>query len=70
MRVEGIVTAFDEARGDGEVTTDRGERLYLHCVAIADGSRSVALGARVAGERRVGRRGADEIGALERLDGP
>ncbi|HQU26228.1 MAG TPA: hypothetical protein PLS29_04265 [Acidimicrobiales bacterium] len=67
MRVEGVVTSFDEARGDGEVTTTRGERLYLHCVSIADGSRRVALGARVVGERRVGRRGADEIGAVETL---
>lgn len=67
MRVEGVVTAFDEARGDGEVTSDRGERLYLHCVSIADGSRRVALGARVAGVRRVGRRGADEIAAVETL---
>ncbi len=67
MRVEGVVTAFDEARGDGEVTTPRGERLYLHCVAIADGSRRVAVGARVVGERRVGRLGADEIGSVEAL---
>ncbi|HET8990828.1 MAG TPA: hypothetical protein VFN59_06990 [Acidimicrobiales bacterium] len=67
MRVEGVVTAFDEARGDGEVTTDRGERLYLHCVSIADGSRRVARGARVVGERRVGRRGADEIAAVETI---
>lgn len=65
MRVEGVVTAFDEVRGDGEVTTEGGERLYLHCVEIADGSRRVALGARVVGVRRVGRRGADEIGAVE-----
>ncbi len=67
MRVEGVVTAFDEARGDGEVTTELGERLYLHCVSIADGSRRVEVGARVVGERRVGRRGADEIAAVETL---
>ena len=67
MRVEGVVTAFDVERGDGEVTTDRGERLYLHCVEVADGSRRVEVGARVAGVRRVGRRGADEIGAVEAL---
>jgi len=43
---QGIVTAFDASRGLGVVTS--GEIDYpFHATAIADGSRSIALGATV-----------------------
>ena len=42
-RRAGTVSAFDETRGLGEVTTESGERLGFHCTAIADGSRTIAI---------------------------
>jgi cold shock CspA family protein len=41
------VTEFDEGRGLGVVLADDGRRFTFHCAAIADGTRSVAAGARV-----------------------
>ncbi|MET0421911.1 MAG: hypothetical protein ABW073_09410 [Acidimicrobiia bacterium] len=37
------VSAFDEHRGIGEVTTATGELLRFHCTAIADGTRTIAV---------------------------
>jgi cold shock CspA family protein len=59
----GVVESFDERRGDGTVRTDDGDRLYFHCVAIADGSRTIAPGTVVSVRRGVGHLGHDE--ALE-----
>jgi len=67
LRVHGQVALFDEDRGDGVVSTDLGESLYFHCVSIADGSRVIALGAKVNAERSVGHLGCDEVIDL-RLD--
>ena len=38
--------AFDERSGLGEIETD-GERYPFHCTAIADGTRSIDVGAEV-----------------------
>jgi cold shock CspA family protein len=43
----GTVAAYDEAAGYGEVVEDGGPRWWFHCTAIADGSRTIALGAAV-----------------------
>lgn len=43
----GTVVAFDAKVGLGEVETDDGARLPFHCIVIADGSRSIEVGARV-----------------------
>ena len=40
----GLVAAFDEHRGVGLVRTTAGERLPFHCVALLDGTRTVAVG--------------------------
>ena len=45
--VSGVVADFDERRGDGHVVTDDGKRVWFHCTAIADGSRSIAEGTKV-----------------------
>ncbi len=45
--LHGVVTAFDEHRGLGEVRADGGGVAGFHCTQIADGSRSIAVGARV-----------------------
>ena len=45
--VQGTVVEFDEERGTGEVETAEGRRLFFHCTAIADGSRTVEPGRKV-----------------------
>ena len=42
-----MVAAFDTERGLGTVTTDEGDDLPFHCTAVADGSRTIAVGTRV-----------------------
>ena len=42
--MRGSVAAFDEAVGLGEVETEDGRRIAFHCIAIADGSRTIAVG--------------------------
>ena len=46
-RVAGTVAEFDEQRGTGTVEDGEGRQLFFHCTAIADGSRTIAAGARV-----------------------
>lgn len=41
---DGTVSAFDDAAGVGSVTGDDGTEVPFHCVAVADGSRSIAEG--------------------------
>lgn len=43
----GTVTAFDEPAGLGTVRDDDGNDHPFHCTALIDGSRTVAVGARV-----------------------
>jgi cold shock CspA family protein len=43
----GVVTAFDEHRGLGEITAADGVVYRFHCVAIADGTRTIAVGTEV-----------------------
>jgi len=52
----GRVVEFDEARGIGTVEGGSG-RLFFHCTAIADGSRTIARGAEVSYEVRAGHQG-------------
>ena len=60
MKIDGVVVGFDDHRGDGWIESVDGS-WYFHCVAIADGSRSVANGLEVTGIRVVGHRGVDEV---------
>jgi cold shock CspA family protein len=64
--MEGRIESFDDARGDGTVRSDGGERFYFHCVEIADGSRTIDVGARITAQRGVGHRGHDEAFAIEK----
>ena len=43
----GVVAAFDEQSGLGVVATDDGVEHPFHCIEIADGSRSIDIGAEV-----------------------
>ena len=46
----GVIVAFDDAAGLGEIERDDGTRLPFHCIEIADGTRTIAVGAKVAFE--------------------
>lgn len=66
---EGTVVAFDEHRGLGEVEAVvpeeiAGRRYPFHCTQIADGLRTVPVGARVAFEVVPGALGRWEAAAL------
>jgi len=43
----GVVREFDERRGIGAVEADDGRTYPFHCTRIADGSRTIAVGAPV-----------------------
>ena len=58
----GVVTSFDPEVGLGEVAVD-GVTLPFHCIAIADGSRNIEVGAEVtvSSTRRFGRVEASRV---------
>jgi len=62
--VTGVVDAFDEERGLGSIAGDDGRRYRFHCTAIADGSRSIAIGARVVFVTAAGHLGQVEARAV------
>lgn len=43
----GTVTEFSDARGLGTVTTQAGREYLFHVIEIADGSRTIEIGASV-----------------------
>ena len=43
--MRGTVTEFDDPRGLGTVTADDGTTYGFHCTAIADGTRTIDVGA-------------------------
>jgi cold shock CspA family protein len=45
--MRGTVEVFDEERGLGTVTLEDGRELGFHCTAIADGTRTIAVGTAV-----------------------
>ena len=45
--LRGRVTAFDDHAGHGTVTLADGDEVFFHCVAIADGTRTIAVGTEV-----------------------
>jgi cold shock CspA family protein len=63
-RATGTVTAFDDPRGIGTVTTDDGRPLLFHCTAIADGTRTIAVGAPVVVDVVAGLPGQWEAAAI------
>lgn len=67
MEVLGTVESFDADRGLGVLRSVDDVALGFHCVDIADGTRTVAVGARVRAQRSVGRRGHDEVLKVEAL---
>ena len=65
----GVVTDYDDPVGIGTVTADDGVEHFFHCTAIADGSRTIEVGARVRFTVVPGRLGRWEAAAL-RPEGP
>ena len=64
----GKISAFDEHRGLGEVTADDGTVYPFHCIAIADGTRAIAVGAVVEFDVRPGRMGRWEAAGIKPRD--
>lgn len=65
----GVVTSFDDARGLGTVRDDAGGGdLPFHCTEIADGTRTIAAGERVAYVVAAARLGRSEARSLQRLE--
>jgi cold shock CspA family protein len=62
--MQGTVTAFDDAAGLGTITADDGTTFAFHCTAIADGTRTIAVGTPVEFETRPAHRGTWEAGAV------
>ncbi|MFN2606980.1 MAG: cold shock domain-containing protein [Acidimicrobiales bacterium] len=63
----GVVIDFDEGRGLGTVRGEDGREVSFHCTAVADGTRTVPVGARVAYSVVAGHLGRWEATALERV---
>ena len=61
----GTVSAFDEHRGLGEITDPDGTIYPFHCIAIADGTRTIEVGAGVVFEVVPGRLGRWEATAIK-----
>lgn len=40
----GVVEAFDDRRGLGVIRAEDGRLVEFHCIGIADGSRTIAVG--------------------------
>ena len=64
----GVVTEYDDPAGIGTVTADGGDEHFFHCTAIADGSRTIAVGARVRFAVVPGRLGRWEAASLRPLE--
>jgi cold shock CspA family protein len=63
----GTVTAFDERKGLGQVTSDEGAVHDFHCTQIADGSRTIAIGTTVEFEIVAGQLGRWEAAQITPL---
>ena len=61
--MRGRVVEFDDAKGYGTVEGDDG-RFFFHCTAIADGSRTISVGAEVDYEVTPGHQGRWEATRL------
>ena len=64
----GRVASFDQARGLGEVRADDGTAFGFHATAIADGSRTSAVGTEVRFTVAPGHRGRYEARTLAPAD--
>lgn len=68
-RGTGTVREFDESVGLGVVVDTTGRELGFHCTEIADGSRTIAVGATVAFAVVAGRLGRWEAADVRSVEG-
>jgi cold shock protein len=64
--MEGSVVAFDEDKGYGTVRASDGRDLFFHCTQIADGTRTIDVGADVTFDVVAGHLGRYEAAAIRR----
>jgi len=64
----GVVAEFDDEKGFGSVEAEDGERLFFHCTAIADGTRTIAPDTPVRFRLVIGPLGALEASAIKPTD--
>ena len=67
MALRGRVAAYDDHKGYGYLEVDGGGRLFFHCTAIADGSRTIPVGVEVEYEAVTDPRGKPEAAAVRPL---
>lgn len=67
MIARGRVTQFDDEAGHGVVTADDGVARAFHCTTVADGTRTVAVGAEVVFSVVPGRLGRWEATEIVKL---
>ena len=60
----GVVESFDEHRGYGSIRAADGSEVFFHCTRIADGSRTIDVGAAVSFVLVPGHHGRDEAAAV------
>ncbi|MFP5318913.1 MAG: hypothetical protein ACLGI2_11560 [Acidimicrobiia bacterium] len=65
--VRGRVEEFDEARGTGVVIAADGHRYPFHCTAIADGTRTIPVGADASFRVVPGHSGRWEAASITRI---
>ena len=61
----GSVAEFDEHKGYGTVRSDDGDEYFFHCTQIADGTRTIGVGAPVTFEVTAGHLGRWEAVNLQ-----
>ena len=66
MSTDGTVVAFDAHKGYGTVRDGDGVEHFFHCTQIADGSRTIEVGAAVSYQVVPGRLGRWEAARLTR----
>jgi CspA family cold shock protein len=65
----GVVVSFDDPRGLGVVRRDDGTEYPFHCTALADGTRTVAVGSAVTFGVVAGRAGRWEASSILVVEG-
>jgi CspA family cold shock protein len=65
LTVAGTVAEFDEAKGYGTVRAEDGRQLFFHCTQIADGTRTIRVGAGVEFEVAAGHNGRWEATVIK-----
>ena len=68
LPASGTVASFDDHGGYGTVRDAEGGEWFFHCTAIADGSRTIAVGTDVTFTVQPGRLGRWEAGAVTPAD--